>query len=270
MFCLHSQRSCCADGFACLYVLICVPAVNKAGAKTRGRLFQQVGLDAAKDTKELPAGIIGEDSSFRWWWDIALMIILLLFAVLSPWSAAFAPGTGEAVLPWVWLAFFWMCDLVAWTDTYLRLRHFSFRNEHGEAVTDQSVIMWTYFSSRECVLDFVGNLPLDICIFVLTNSPTHYIYFVRLNRVVLCRRLPLLISALQQYIETHAHLNQHLLRIGGLALLFLYFTHVVGCVLYFIGWYGLFFSFFLSFFSSFFSSSLSHTHSLTRLTVFIC
>jgi hypothetical protein len=209
--------------------------VDGAKDKKRGRLFQMVGADAANEDKTLPAFIIAFDSDFRRSWDLMMLTLLVLYALFVPWAAAFSPGTSSLPnLPWSWLSCFWLMDAVVVCEIYFRLFHFSYIDDNGEHVVDRSSIAWTYLTSGSCAIDVLAAVPLEL-IFCSSN-PSYYIYCFRYTKLLLCRRLPSQIVQLQAYLETHARLNQHFLRIGGLAFLFLYFTHVVGSGLYLIAY----------------------------------
>lgn len=57
-----------------------------------------------------------------------------------------------------------------------------------------------------------------------------------MNRCLRCWRVPHLYAGLREFVETQTHLNQGVVRILGLAFLFLYFAHIQACLFFFIAW----------------------------------
>ena len=107
-------------------------------------------FECAGEKKEIPWGVWLPKSQERLLWNLAHFWFCIVYVLLVPFLACFAPGisdldhgSGVAAYPWNWLTAMWLVDIFFIVDIYMRLRHFSCLDEKGE-----DVVIWQQFAEH--------------------------------------------------------------------------------------------------------------------------
>jgi hypothetical protein len=212
------------------------PSDNKK--PKRGRLFQMIATEAGKEKKSIPGYIIPLNSSLRQVLSICSLVLLVQYWIMIPFFACFASSIASDSMPWSWLVVFWIVDVFFAVDFYLRCFHMSIsETESGEEIIDWSSIFSYQRNSVEFYIDMLALVPLEIIMHFPSwshqNNPS-YTFWLRLNKLLLSWRVPRLWADVKRWIEQHLMLNQGYVRIAGLGFAFLYATHILGCLFFFV------------------------------------
>lgn len=114
------------------------------------------------------SSIIHPFSTFRWYWDILLVIFISLHVLLLPVNIAFLSDD----LSLHWLVINGMSDLFFVIDIFLNFRTgLVDPNNKDEVILDPVIIRLTYLKGW-FIIDLLSSLPFDYAYFIASSTST--------------------------------------------------------------------------------------------------
>eukprot|EP01135_Chromosphaera_perkinsii_P001311 Nk52_evm38s164 gene=Nk52_evmTU38s164 len=177
--------------------------------------------------------IIHPYSSFRWKWDLLMVLLLMYTLVALPITLAFFQDD----LPVGWLVFSVLVDVLFLIDIWINFRT-AVMIEEDLIITDSKEISRLYLKGWFTV-DVVSSLPMDLVTIMFEGSSTSALKITSALRVLRLAKLlrVLRLSRLFRYIsrwQGFYDLTGSVLRISKLVFLMLLFNHWNGCTQFLI------------------------------------
>ncbi|XP_031563696.1 potassium/sodium hyperpolarization-activated cyclic nucleotide-gated channel 2-like [Actinia tenebrosa] len=182
------------------------------------------------------SGVIHPFSTFRWYWDILLVIFISLHVLLLPVNIAFLSDD----LSLHWLVINGISDLFFLVDIFLNFRTgLVDPNNKDEVILDPAIIRITYLKGW-FIIDLLSSLPFDYAYFIASSTSTEQtllkasraLRILKLAKVLSLLRL-LRVSRLVRYIKRFEELTNIAggqLRIMKLIGCMMLLSHWNGCV----------------------------------------
>lgn len=170
--------------------------------------------------------IIRDHSTFRVRWDLFLLVLILLSAVLIPYQIAF-----QHTIALNSSAIIYAIDLIFLLDIYFNF-HTTYRKK-GEEVNDKPRII-RHYSRTWLPVDLICNIPFDLIILLLAPEAT----FLNISLILLFRLPRLLRVARLFYIlrkwKQQTWSNSGFLRITHFSLTISLLIHWIACIWFLI------------------------------------
>lgn len=137
-------------------------------------------------------GVIHPFSTFRWHWDILLIMFISMHVILLPVSIAFLSDD----LSLHWLILNGISDCIFLIDIFLNFKTgFIDPNNNDEVILDKKIIRRKYVRSW-FVIDLVSSLPFDYAYFIASSSSTQQT-LIKASRALRILKLAKLLSLLR-------------------------------------------------------------------------
>lgn len=137
-------------------------------------------------------GVIHPFSTFRWYWDILLIMFISMHVILLPVSIAFLSDD----LSLHWLILNGISDCIFLIDIFLNFKTgFIDPNNNDEVILDKKIIRRKYVRSW-FVIDLVSSLPFDYAYFIASSSSTQQT-LIKASRALRILKLAKLLSLLR-------------------------------------------------------------------------
>ncbi|EDO49064.1 predicted protein, partial [Nematostella vectensis] len=185
-------------------------------------------------------GVIHPFSTFRWYWDILLIIFIFMHVLLLPVSIAFLSDD----LSIHWLILNGVSDVFFVVDIFLNFRTgIVDPNNQEEVILDKKVISMMYLRGW-FIIDLASSLPFDYAYFI-ASSTTEEQTLLRASRALRILKLAKLLSLLRllrvsrlvRYMtrfEELLNIAKGQLRIMKLICCMLVLSHWNGCIQFFV------------------------------------
>ena len=109
------------------------------------------------EEEKLEPWLLHPRSSFRTFWNILIIILLIYTATVMPFHMAFAIEEDEALS---WKVIDWMLDSLFMLDVIITCFS-SYYNDEGRLITSHREIFFTYLRTW-MLLDISGCIPIDL------------------------------------------------------------------------------------------------------------
>ncbi|KAK3732807.1 hypothetical protein QZH41_017708 [Actinostola sp. cb2023] len=208
---------------------------NKLALKLFGNKAA-VLLEQRRQSNRGSGGVIHPFSSFRWYWDILLVIFISMHVLLLPVNIAFLSDD----LSIHWLVINGISDLFFIIDIFLNFRTgLVDPNNKDEVILDSAIIRRNYLQGW-FVIDVLSSLPFDYAYFIASSTSTEQtlikasraLRILKLAKVLSLLRL-LRVSRLVRYMkrfEELLNIASGQLRIVKLIGCMMLLSHWNGCV----------------------------------------
>ena len=132
-------------------------------------------------------GVIHPFSTFRWYWDILLIMFISMHVILLPVSIAFL--SDDLSLHWLILNGISDCIFLNFKTGFID------PNNNDEVILDKKIIRRKYVRSW-FVIDLVSSLPFDYAYFIASSSSTQQT-LIKASRALRILKLAKLLSLLR-------------------------------------------------------------------------
>lgn len=135
-------------------------------AHMRNKLAKIIDLSNQADDGVIPQWTVAPHSSFRKYWELTMMLVIIYQVLLVPFSLAFMYNSRNLIVD----SFNAICDFLYAGDVALRFR-MAFIDKRGNVVTDLQRISFGYLRER-FTLHTVSLLPIDWILLFLGRTGT--------------------------------------------------------------------------------------------------
>ena len=171
--------------------------------------------------------VFDHEGNFRRIWDLVLMFLVLILAVVVPLQISFERDMLASEAKRFWEVFNLLMDVFFMLDILINLRT-SFSNE-GVTIISTREMASSYFRGF-FVIDLIGAIPFQ----AFVGSGANAIKIVRMMRLLKLARL-LRAASFFQALEHYTQFNPGVLRLIGLTMVAAMVCHWAGCAWWLIG-----------------------------------